>query len=55
MDKLDSYGDNFRSIPICVHNETDKDAQIFKDDMREGQPATWNVSKIRASQAGWFL
>ena len=31
MDKLDSYGDNFRSIPICVPNETDKDAQIFKE------------------------
>ena len=31
MDKLDSYGDNFRSIPICVPNETEKDAQIFKE------------------------
>ena len=31
MDKLDSYGDNFRNIPICVPNETDKDAQIFKE------------------------
>ena len=31
MDKLDSYGDNFRNIPICVPNETDKDAQLFKE------------------------
>ena len=31
MDKLDSYGDNYRNIPICVPNETDKDAQLFKE------------------------
>ena len=31
MDKLDSYGDNFRNVPICVPNETEKDAQTFKE------------------------
>ena len=31
MDKLDSYGDNFRNVPICVPNETEKDAQAFKE------------------------
>ena len=31
MEKLDSYGDNYRNIPICVPNETDKDAQLFKE------------------------
>ena len=31
MDKLDSYGDNFRNIPICVPNETENDAKLFKE------------------------
>ena len=31
MDKLDYYGDNFRNVPICVPNETEKDAQTFKE------------------------
>ena len=31
MEKLDSYGDNFRNIPICVPNETEQDAQQFKE------------------------
>ena len=31
MDKLDAFGDNFRNVPICVPNETEADAQAFKE------------------------
>ena len=41
MDKLDSYGDNFRNIPICVPNETERDAQLFKEKIANRATSTY--------------
>ena len=70
MDKLDAYGDNYRNIPICVPNETDKDAQLFKEkiankninnypyfhdgDLRENQNSLSKMSNFSLSMTDSF-